>query len=121
MVIGRSDYHAKHEAILYGWVPGAKHKPPPNRTQTTVWEFDRPTVSKLHPTMKPVAMFIHALDMSTTVGSTVLDPFAGSGTTVSACEQAGRKARCIELDPAYCDVIVERWKDLTGGKAKRAK
>lgn len=117
LVMGHSDYHYQHEAIFYGWTPGGSHKPPPDRKQTTMWSFDRPTASREHPTMKPVALFAKAVENSSTVGSTIIDPFLGSGTTLIAAEQLGRKCYGLEIDPGYCDVIVARWEKLTGKKA----
>ena len=119
MVLGRSDYHYKHEAIFYGWKPGKAHKEPPNRTQSTVWEFDRPKASREHPTMKPVALYAKMLSNSTAVGSLIHEPFGGSGTTLIACEQLNRKCYAMEVSPQYCDVIVERWQKLTGESATR--
>ena len=84
---------------------------------TTVIEMDKPTRNGEHPTMKPVALFDYLIRNSTKKRETVLDPFAGSGTTIMACEQNGRKALCMELDERYCDVIVRRWEDFTGEKA----
>jgi site-specific DNA-methyltransferase (adenine-specific) len=119
MVLGRSDYHWRHEPILYGWKPGAAHNWYSNRKQTTVLEFDRPSRNAEHPTMKPVALVEYCIQNSSQRGGIVLDLFGGSGTTLIACEQTGRKARLMELDPAYCDVIVQRWETLTGKKAER--
>ena len=84
---------------------------------TTVIEMDKPTRSSDHPTMKPVMLFDYLIRNSTRRGEIVLDSFAGSGTTIMACEQDGRKARCLELDPKYGDVIIQRWEDFTGEKA----
>lgn len=119
MVMGRQDYQWKHEPCLYGWKSGAGHLWASDRKQTTVLEFDRPTKNKEHPTMKPVALFDYQIKNNTKGGDIVLDLFAGSGTTVVACEQNGRNAYVMELDPRYCDVIVKRWENLTGGKAVR--
>lgn len=145
-VMGRSDYHYRHEPVmvgaidgaepqpippdeylvehevaLYGWKPGAAHDPMPDRKQDSVWEIPRPGASKDHPTMKPIELVARAVRNHTKVEALVLDPFAGSGTTLMACEQEARAARCIELDPRYCDVIVARWEKHTaqGGKADR--
>ena len=118
LVMGHSDYHYQHEAVFYGWKPGAAHKAPPDRKQTTLWHFDRPTASRDHPTMKPVALFAHMLKNSTTAGSHVYEPFGGSGTTLIAAEQLGRHCSAVEISPAYCDVIVKRWETLTGQKAE---
>jgi DNA modification methylase len=106
---GRSDYHYRHESIFYGWVPGAAHYFVNDRTQDSVLEFDRPTTSKEHPTMKPLALVQRCIENSSKPGWLVGDPFAGSGTTLIACAETGRVARCIELDPRYCDVIRRRW------------
>jgi site-specific DNA-methyltransferase (adenine-specific) len=119
MVLGRSDYHYRHEAIFYGWKPGKAHREPPDRTQTTVWEVPRPKASREHPTMKPVALYARMLKNSTTVGSVVYEPFCGSGTTLIAAEQLGRRCYGIEIDPGYCDVVVARWEAFTGRKVER--
>jgi DNA modification methylase len=119
-VVGRSDYHYRHEAIFYGWTPGGPHRKPIGRNHTTIWEFDRPKSSQEHPTMKPVALFAHAIQNSTQDGHQILDPFLGSGTTLIAAEQTGRVCTGVELSPAYVDVVIERWENLTNGKAKRA-
>jgi DNA modification methylase len=115
--IGRSDYHWKHEPCLYGWKSGASHTWESDRSQTTVLEFKKPSSSKLHPTMKPVELFEYQIKNSSKPSEIVLDLFGGSGTTAIACEKTGRKARLMELDPKYCDVIVKRWEDFTGKKA----
>jgi DNA modification methylase len=118
LVMGRADYHYRHESIFYGWTPGAAHQTPPDRKQDTVWEVKRPKVNKEHPTMKPVELIERAIQNSSLVGQIVLDTFGGSGSTLIACEQTKRVARLIELDPKYCDVIVTRWENLTGLKAE---
>lgn len=120
MVLSRQDYHWQHEPMLYGWKLGAGHHMLVDRTQTTLWEHARPKKSEEHPTMKPPDLIERAIKNSTNDGALVLDPFAGSGSTVIAAERCGRRANLIELDPRYCDVIVERWQTLTGQKAKRA-
>ena len=117
LVMGHSDYHYQHEAIFYGWKPGAGHKAPPDRKQTTLWHFDRPTASREHPTMKPVGLFAKMLENSTTVGSLIYEPFCGSGTTLIAADQLGRNCYGMEISPQYCDVIVKRWENLTGKTA----
>jgi site-specific DNA-methyltransferase (adenine-specific) len=119
LVMGRSDYHWKHETIFYGWTPGAAHHAVPDRKQDTVWEFDRPKRSTEHPTMKPIDLITKSLRNSTNQKEIVLDSFGGSGSTLIACEQTKRVARLIELDPKYCDVIIERWQKLTGLEAER--
>lgn len=118
LVLGRQDYQWIHEPALYGWKPGAGHNWYSDRSQTTVLHFDRPTVSKEHPTMKPVKLFAYLMGNSSKEGDIVLDSFGGSGTTLIAAEQLGRKARLMELDPHYCDVIIARWEKLTGRKAE---
>lgn len=158
LVMGRQDYHWKHEPCLYGWKEGAAHRWFGGRKKTTVlelgestpfvrlddgrWEvsigerrflvagdatveevamsvleFDRPTRSTEHPTMKPVALFEYQMLNNTKGGDLVLDSFGGSGTTMIAAEKNGRYARLLELDPKYCDVIVKRWQDWTGEAA----
>ena len=148
MVLGRSDYHFKHEPLLFGQTEGEPVEPDPedlgehtpvlygyaagggrrgrgsdgwwgDNRQTTVLEVPRPKRSRDHPTMKPVELVSIALRNSTRGGHTVLDPFAGSGSTLLACEHLGRRARCMEIDPAYCDVIVKRWENYTGQKAEK--
>lgn len=114
LVLGHSDYHYRHEAIIYGWAPGAAHRPPPDRTGDTVWEVPRPKRSETHPTMKPVELIERAIVNHTPRGALVLDPFAGSGSTLIAAHQSGRVARLIELDRAYCDVICKRFQAATG-------
>ena len=118
--MGRGDYHYRHEAIFYGWTPGAARlNPVPDRKQDTVWEFDKPSRNADHPTMKPVALIARALDNSSSRGDIVLDPFGGSGSTLLAAETTGRHARLIELDPKYVDVICRRWQEHTGNTPTR--
>lgn len=117
MVMGRQDYHWKHEPCLYGWKDGAGHLWAADRKQTTILEFDRPSRNGEHPTMKPVALFEYQMLNNTKGGDIVLDSFGGSGTTLIAAEKNGRVARLMELDPKYCDVIVQRWEEFTGKKA----
>jgi site-specific DNA-methyltransferase (adenine-specific) len=118
MVMGRQDYHWKHEPCLYGWKEGAGHLWATDRKQTTILEFDKPSRNGEHPTMKPVALFEYQMLNNTKGGDIVLDSFGGSGTTLLAAEKHGRYARIMELDPKYCDVIVKRWEDFTGKKAQ---
>lgn len=118
LVMGRQDYHWKHEPCLYGWKDGAGHLWASDRKQTTVLEFDRPMRNAEHPTMKPVALFEYQMLNNTKGGDVVLDSFGGSGTTLIAAEKNGRLARLAELDPRYCDVIVRRWQQFTGKRAK---
>jgi len=115
-VLGRQDYHWRHEAILYGWKQGAAHPFGGGRTQDTVWEIDRPRRSAEHSTTKPVAVVARALANSSLPGQIVLDPFLGSGTTLVAAERLGRRCFGLDVDARYCDVIVARFEAL-GGKA----
>lgn len=129
MVLGRQDYQWKHEPCLYGWKDGASHYFVADRTETTVREYDlneekttilrydKPTSSKLHPTMKPVKLMGDLIYNSSRKGDSVLDLFGGSGTTLIACEETGRNCYMMEYDPHYCDVIISRWEALTGKKA----
>lgn len=114
IVLGHSDYHYQHEAILYGWSPGAPHQPPPDRKQSTVWEFPKPKANRDHPTQKPVALIEKSIANSTDRGDLVLDVFGGSGSTLIACHQQARVARLVELDAGYVDVICRRYQDATG-------
>jgi site-specific DNA-methyltransferase (adenine-specific) len=113
MVMGHSEYHYKHEPILFGWKPGERLKNT-DRTKTTVWDFARPKASREHPTMKPVEMWTYAINNHTERGNLVYEPFSGSGTTIIACEQLGRKCRAIEISPNYVAVALQRWADATG-------
>ena len=115
-VLGRTDYAYKHEPIMYAWKSGG-HKFYGD-FQTSVLEFDRPNASKLHPTMKPVELIARLVQNSSAVGEVLYEPFCGSGTTLIAAEQLGRKCYGMEISPAYCDVIVKRWETLTGKKAE---
>lgn len=118
-VLGRCDYNYKHEPILYGWVE--RHKFYGNgEHKFSTWEIPKPVKNDLHPTMKPVALIANALLNSSLKGQIILDLFGGSGSTLIACEQLGRKCRMLELSPNYCDVIIERWQKLTGKEAVRA-
>lgn len=118
-VMGRADYQRQYEAILYGWKEGNDRFWCGARDQGDVWFIDRPRKSELHPTMKPVALVERAIRNSSKTGDLILDPFGGSGTTMIACEKTRRRARVIELDPKYADVIVRRWQDYTGRIAVR--
>lgn len=143
LVLGRSDYHYQHEPILYGTAPEddyqVNHEPIlygftangegrlgrggqrwyGDDAQTTVFKHDRPGRSKDHPTMKPVALIRDMLSNSLRPGGVVLDPFAGSGSTLLAAHYEGATARVVELDPGYVDVICRRYQELTGGKPMR--
>ena len=118
LVLSRQDYHWQHEPCLYGWQDGNVHKWHADRKQSTVMEFDRPTKSLEHPTMKPVKLFAYQIGNSTIQGDKVLDLFAGSGTTVIACEELNRTAYCMEKDGRYAAVIIRRWETMTGQKAE---
>ena len=113
--MGRLDYDYKHEPILYGWKQ-THHFYRNGEQDKSVWEFAR-TENKLHPTMKPVALIVNALNNSTRENDLVLDIFGGSGSTLIACEQLNRKCFMAEIDPHYCDVIINRWETFTGEKA----
>ncbi|MCA0871359.1 site-specific DNA-methyltransferase [Seohaeicola saemankumensis] len=118
--LGRSDYQRQYEPILYGWPEGVKRRWCGARNQGDVWLIDRPAKNDLHPTMKPVSLVERAIGNSSRKGDLVFDPFGGSGTTLIAAENTGRKAVLLELDPKYVDVIVERWQRLTGLEARHA-
>ena len=148
-VMGRQDYHWRHESILYGWAEGAAHYFSEDRTQdtvldeeprlqhlgklelidlikayrrrehTTAWREDRPTASLLHPTTKPIALVEKAVRNSSRPGELVFDGFGGSGSTLIAADHSDRTSVLMETDPRYCDVIVERWQTTSGGKAQR--
>lgn len=108
MVMGRQDYQWKHEPCLYGWLAGGSHNWYSDRKQTTVINFDKPQRNGEHPTMKPIGLFGYQIENSSKKGDIVIDAFGGSGTAMVACEQLNRKARVIEFDPKYCQVIVDR-------------
>jgi DNA modification methylase len=110
MVMGRQDYQWRHEPCLYGWKSGASHHWYSDRKQTTILEFDRPSRSAEHPTMKPIKLFSYQIVNSSKSGDIVLDTFLGSGTTLVAAEQLGRTCYGMELSPKYCQVILERYK-----------
>lgn len=116
--LGRLDYDYQHEPIFYTW--GKKHvNYRQGEYRTTIWKYDKPRKCDLHPTMKPVALVANCLLDGSKEGDVILDVFGGSGTTMIACEQLGRKARLMELDPHYCDVIIARWEKMTGNKAEK--
>jgi DNA modification methylase len=119
LVLSPANYQRLYEPCFYGWLKKSTFVA--DRKQTEVWEMDRPFHSDLHPTMKPVPLIQRALRNSSMPGDLVLDLFGGSGSTLIACELMGRKCRMMELDPAYCDVIVERWKRLTGKNVRLEK
>lgn len=116
--LGRADYQRQYEPILYGWSADKKHYWCGDRDQSDVWEYNKPVRNDLHPTMKPVELVERAINNSSKVGDIVLDGFGGSGSTLIAAEKTRRKARLMELDPKFCDVIVRRWEEYTGKKAE---
>ena len=117
LVLGRSPYQWQHEPVLYGWKPGAKHRWYADRKQTTVWRFDKPRRNSDHPTSKPLGLLAYPISNSTQANAIVLDTFAGSGSTLMACEQTDRIAYCMELDPKYASVILRRYAEHTGDSA----
>lgn len=116
--MGRSDYQRQYEAILYGWPVKGKKFFTEARNEADVWEYPRPRRNDLHPTMKPIPLVERAICNSSLPEATIVDPFGGSGTTMIAAERLRRKCLMIELDPAYCDVIVRRWAEFTGKEPK---
>lgn len=107
-------YHWQAEPIFFGWLPNGAHRFYGGRTQTTVWNIDRPSKSPEHPTMKPVELVARAVENSSIPGEIVYDPFSGSGTTIAACEQLGRRCRAVEIALGYVAVALQRWADMTG-------
>lgn len=118
ITLGRQDYQWKHEPCLYGWKDGASHSWFSDRSQPTVLDFKKPSKSEGHPTMKPIELFAYQIKNSSKVNDIVLDTFGGSGTSIIACEQLNRICFTMELDPRYCDVIVDRWETFTNQKAE---
>ncbi len=112
LVMSRGDYHSKHEPIFYGWFEGGSHKFEGDRKQTSVWEFERPKRSEGHSTMKPVGLVAKAIGNSSKGEDLILDLFIGSGTTMVAAHQLKRKCYGMELDPKYCQVIIDRMRKL---------
>lgn len=115
MVMGRQDYHWKHEPCLYGWKEGAAHGWYNDRKQTTVLNFERPQRNAEHPTMKPIPLIAYQMGNSSKAGDVVADGFGGSGTTMVAAHQTNRRCRMMELDPRYCQVIIDRMRKLEPG------
>jgi DNA modification methylase len=119
LVLSRKDYHTQYEPIWYGWKDGAARLCPlEDRKQSDVWMIDRPKRSDEHPTMKPIELVARSIKNSSRKDDLVIDFFGGSGTTLIAAEQTGRRCNMIELDPKYCDVIRTRWETLTGETAE---
>jgi DNA modification methylase len=108
LVLGRCDYHYRHEPILYGWLENGPHYFCDDRTQDTVFQVDKPTTSELHPTTKPTELIARMIANSSRVGELVFDPFCGSGSTLVAAHPLGRVSYGVELDPAYVAVTLER-------------
>jgi DNA methylase len=121
MVLGHSDFQSRHESIMYGWKPGAPHTWLSDRTQVTVFMIDRPKASPDHPTSKPVALVLQQIGNNVAAGGVIVEPFAGSGTTLIAAEQLGISCRAVELSPAYCQVIIDRWEAFVGNGVKAVK
>ena len=116
-VLSPKDYHTKYEPIWYGWYDSHRIKKLSDRKQSDVWDFKKPIKNKLHPTTKPIELIERAIKNSSDPNNLVVDLFLGSGSTLIACEKTNRKCFGMELDPKYCDVIVQRWEDYTGKKA----
>lgn len=114
LVLSRKDYHTQYEPIWYGWLNGTRICPLADRKQSDLWQIPRPKKSEEHPTMKPIELVARALMNSSHKHDTVIDLFGGSGTTIMASEQTGRECCMMELDPKYCDVIVNRYINLFG-------
>ncbi len=111
-VIGMSDYHYRHEAILYGWLGNGPHYFTNDRTHDSVFEVDKPHVAELHPTTKPVELVAQMIANSSRIGEIIYDPFLGSGTTLVAAHQLGRVGYGAEIDPGYTEVCLQRLADL---------
>lgn len=116
LVLSRKDYHTKYEPIWYGWKEGVRLCPLKDRKQSDVWDVPRPKKSEEHPTMKPVELVVRAIENSSKKGDIIIDLFGGSGTTLIASEEVGRRCRMMELDPRFVDVIVKRYMSVTGKK-----
>ena len=116
LVLSQGDYQSIHEPCLYGWFDNGTHRFFGDRKQTSVWQFDRKSIEG-HTTPKPIGFICKALENSSKKNEKVLDLFGGSGSTLIACEQLDRTCYMMELDPKYCDVIVDRWEKATGRKA----
>lgn len=115
-IVGRLDYLPQHELIAYGWFGVHEFR---RSKDKSVIVYPKPSRSTLHPTMKPVGLLRQLILNSSRIGDTVYEPFAGSGSTLIACEQTKRKCIAIELDPHYCEVIIRRFEKLTGIKAQK--
>jgi DNA modification methylase len=119
-VLTRKDFMGNHEWCFYGWREGAAHVFLGPANVPDVWSVKKVNPqSMIHLTEKPVELAVRAMQYSSRPGENVLDLFGGSGSTLIAAEQTGRRAFLMELDPLYCDVIVQRWEKFTGRKAER--
>jgi DNA modification methylase len=118
-VLGRCDYHYKHEPVFFGWKEGGTHNFYGGSSCFSVLEFDKPMKNDLHPTMKPVELIGHLISNSSAEDDVVLDIFLGSGSTLIACEKTGRRCFGMEISPHYCDCIIKRWQEYSGQKAVR--
>jgi DNA modification methylase len=116
--LGHSDYQRQFEPILYGWREGSRHQWCGDRDQGDVWFIDKPCANRDHPTMKPVELVERALRNSSRTGDLVLDPFGGAGSTLLAAARTGRRARVVEIDPKYADVIIRRFEKYSGHQAR---
>lgn len=114
-VIGRQPYQWQHESCIFGWKPTGSHYWNGDRKQGTVWNFDKPRVNDVHPTMKPIPLIEYIIKNSSKYGDLIVDTFLGSGTTILAADNAGRICYGSELDPKYCQVIIERWINYKDG------
>jgi DNA modification methylase len=117
LVLGRSPYQWQHEPVLFGWVKSGKHKWYADRKQTTIWNFAKPRKNSDHPTSKPLDLLAYPIGNSTQANAIVLDTFAGSGSTLMACEATDRICYAMELDEKYASVILRRYADHTGDAA----
>lgn len=115
LVLGGSDYQWRHESVLYGFLQNGKHywSSAAGRSQTTVWNFDKPKRNKNHPTSKPLDLISYPIKNSSQENAIVLDTFGGSGSTLMACEKTNRICRTMELDPKYASVILRRYVEDT--------
>lgn len=114
---GFGRYKFQHEPIFYAHLKGRSDAWHGDKSQSTLWHAAKPAANRLHPTMKPVELIERALENSSRTRQIVLDLFGGSGSTLIACEKTGRRARLMEIDPRYADVIVDRWQQYTGLEA----
>lgn len=115
LVLGGSDYQWQHESVLYGFLQNGKRywSSAAGRSQTTVWNFDKPKRNKNHPTSKPLDLISYPIKNSSQENAIVLDTFGGSGSTLMACEKTNRICRTMELDPKYASVILRRYVEDT--------